>query len=240
MGTFVQTNCKLFAGGYNWSGDMNALALEYGADPLDDTLFGDSTRSNAGGLKTVRAAAEGLYQGGAALDKIYYAAIGVSDTIFTICPTTGAIGERAYFFKSLLSQYTPSAQLGELMQFGVTAEGRGDLIGGTVLFPKTTVTGSSTSTAQELGLVGAGEYLYAALHVFSVSAADTLDVIVQSDEVAFGSPQTRITFAQNTAIGSEYATPVAGPIATDTYWRISYTVAGSDPSISFAVVLGIQ
>jgi len=125
------------------------------------------------------------------------------------------------------------------MKFGVTAEGRGDLIKGNVLFPLSTVTSSDTSTGQVLGAVGATEYLYAALHVFSVSAADTLDVIIQSDTVGFSSPTTRVTFTQKAAIGSQYATPVAGAI-TDTYWRISYTVAGSDPSISFAVVMGIQ
>jgi len=239
MANFVEKDCKLYVGGYNWSGDANALALEHGADVHDDTVMGDTTRSNFPGLKVVRAAADGFWEGGAVLDKIYFDAIGVTDTPFTMCPTTGAYGERAFFFKSMLAQYTPGAQIGSMMKFGVTAEGRGDLIKGNVLFPLSTVTSSGTSTGQVLGAVGAAEYLYAALHVFSVSASDTLDVVIQSDTSGFSSPLARVTFDQASAIGSQYASPVPGAI-TDTYWRISYTVTGDDPSISFAVVMGIQ
>lgn len=239
MATYVQTQSKLWVDGYDWSGDMNAMALEHSVEAQDDTVFGDSTRSNAGGLKMISCAHEGLYTGGATEDKVYFDKIGTADTPMTICPTTGAYGERAYFFKSMLSQYSPQAQIGEMMRFSVTGVGTGDLIQGNVLFPMTTATSTSTSTGQVLGACGATETVYAALHVTAASAADTLDVVIQSDTSGFSSPTTRITFAQKAAIGSEYAT--LGPAAiTDTYWRISYTIGGSDPSFTFAVVLGIQ
>jgi hypothetical protein len=87
--------------------------------------------------------------------------------------------------------------------------------------------------------VDTGKKLRASLHVLSASAADTLDVIVASDsQQAFGgTPETRITFPQRTAIGGELLT-VDGPHA-DTWYRVQYTIAGTDPSFTFAVAVGI-
>jgi hypothetical protein len=102
-----------------------------------------------------------------------------------------------------------------------------------------TVTGNGT--ARQLGLVGATQKLYASLHVVDASVADTLDVKIQSDDASgMGTPTDRITFTQATAVGAQYATPVSGPIATDTWWRVSYTIGGTSPSFKFAVVVGIQ
>jgi len=64
--------------------------------------------------------------------------------------------------------------------------------------------------------------------------------VVQSDDAqAFLSPTDRITFAQATAIGAQWATPVSGAI-TDDWWRLSYTIGGTNPSFMVIVVVGIQ
>ena len=134
----------------------------------------------------------------------------------------------------------PGATLGEMMRFSVSAEATGDLIRGNVLFPLTTATTSGQSAAQNLGAVTATQYLYGALHVTAASAADTLDVVIQSDDAeGMASPTARITFTQKTAIGSQWATPVLGAI-TDTWWRIDYTIGGASPSFDFTVMMGIQ
>jgi hypothetical protein len=80
---------------------------------------------------------------------------------------------------------------------------------------------------------------YALLHVFSASSGDTLDVKVQSDvDDTFASATDVITFTQATAAGSELKT-ADGPV-TDTWWRVSFTIAGNgSESFSFAVSFGI-
>ena len=86
----------------------------------------------------------------------------------------------------------------------------------------------------------AGKSMYAALHVISVSGTSpTLDVIVQSDDNSgFTTPTNRITFSQTGAVGAEWGS-VAGAV-TDDYWRVSYTIGGSDtPTFAFAVTCGL-
>lgn len=242
MGTFVQTQVKLYVDGYDFSGDMNAIAMAYGAEAKDATTYGQDTRIHKGGLKTVSLAEAGLWDGSATKDKIWFDNIGSNGKPVSVMPTTGAEGERAFFFNSLKSQYTPEMPLGELMKFGVTAQTRSDLVQGTVLFPLTTAGSTDVGTALNLGAVSATQSLYAAVHVMAVSGTNpTLDVTIESDTAeGFPSTATKLTFTQNTAIGSEFKS--VGPAAiTDTWWRISYTIGGTNtPSFQFAVVMGIQ
>jgi hypothetical protein len=101
-------------------------------------------------------------------------------------------------------------------------------------------TSSSTGTGRQLGAVAAGKSMYAALHVISASGTNpTLDVILQSDDNAsFTSATSRITFTQATGRTSQLSS-VAGAI-TDDYWRVSYTIGGTNtPTFAFAVTAGI-
>ena len=99
---------------------------------------------------------------------------------------------------------------------------------------------SSTGTGRQLGAVVAGKSMYVALHVLSVAGTSTptLTVIVQSDDNAgFTTPTTRISFTAATAVGAQWGS-VAGAL-TDDYWRISYTISGTNPVFAFAVSAGV-
>ena len=83
-------------------------------------------------------------------------------------------------------------------------------------------------------------YKRQALHVLSVAGTSTptLTVIVQSDDNAgFTTPTTRISFTAATAVGAQWGS-VAGAL-TDDYWRISYTISGTNPVFAFAVSAGV-
>ena len=70
------------------------------------------------------------------------------------------------------------------------------------------------------------------------SAGATLNMSVQSDDNSgFTTATTRLTFTAATTRSGEYKS-AAGPI-TDTYWRLSYSVSGTTPSVAFAVAIGI-
>ena len=144
-------------------------------------------------------------------------------------------------FPALLAEYSPGAAVGELFAFNISAGGCDLLARGTVL-ENAVKTATANGTARNLGAVGAAQKLYAGMHVLAVSGTNpTLDMIIQSDDAeGFLSSANRITFAQKTAIGSQWATPVAGAI-TDTWWRCAYTIGGTDnPSFTVVVVLAIQ
>lgn len=237
MAVQVLQDCKLLVAGYDLSGKMNALALDYSADMVDDTTFGDTTRSRLGGLKNVTAQHNG-YWDGTGLDDILFNRIGLAGEVMTIAPAALTAGNRAFTFKSTLGEYAPGGAVGDMFAFSVSGESSDSLVRGTVLF-NNTVTATGSGAGQNLGAVSSTQKLYAALHVLAASGT-SLTVRVQSDvDNTFASPVNQITFAAATAIGAQWATPVNGAI-TDTFWRVDYTVVGGSPSFQFVVIIGIQ
>ena len=241
MAALVLNDARLLIAGYDLSGQMNAVALEYGAEMLDTTTFGNTTRINTGGLHSVAGRHEGLWDSSVltAPDPALFPLIGAARVPVTISPTAAAAGELAYLFEAVQSEYSPAASVGELLGFSVAMEGAGGqpLIRGSVLH-NAAATGNVTGTAYQLGAVAATEYLYGALHVFSGSGSFVVKIQSATDE-AFTTPNDRITFTTvgtGTAIASQWAARVTGAI-TDTWWR---AVATNPNTRNFAVVAGIQ
>jgi hypothetical protein len=244
MAMQIVQNAKLFFDGYNLSGDMSALALDYGAELKDATVLGDQSLRRRAGLKSLKFNHEGFWNGGVGnVDDALFSEIGVADKPMTICPLTGAEGELCFFFDAAAAQYNPGAAVGDMFKFSVAGEmsDGSDLARGIVGVNGTKVA-TGNGTVFTLGAVGANQKLYAALHVLAPVAgvAPTLDVIVQSAVTNFATITTRATFSQKNAIGSQSIAPLAGPI-TDTFWRVAWTIGGSGgPSFPFVVVLAIQ
>ena len=242
MAAEIITNCKLYFDKYDLSGQMNALAVDYGAEMQDTTAFGDGTRVRQGGLKTVSISHEGYWEGGTDnIDDALFASVSQADVPMTICPRTGAEGEIAFALKSILGQYSPGAEVGSVFAFSVSGECSGDgLINGWVLLNATKII-SGNGSAFNLGAVSSTKKLYAALHVLAVSGSSpTLAVKVQSDDASgMATPLDKITFITATGKGSQWATPITGPIP-DSWWRINYTIGGTSPSFTFVVFVGIQ
>lgn len=240
MATLVLKDQKLWFDGYDLSGDMNAIALNYGADMVENTTFGNDTHTMQGGLKTVTMAHEGYWEGGTDnVDDALFNNIAVASKPISIGVEAGADGELGYMMQSLLAEYVPGGAVGEMFAFSLTAEANGDdLVSGTIMH-NASRTSSGNGTARQLGSVAAGQKMYAALHVIAASGTSpTLDVVVESDDNAgMTSATSQITFDQATAIDGQWKS-VAGAI-TDDYWRINFTIGGTSPSFTFIVTLGI-
>lgn len=243
MAPYILANAKLWLAEFDLSGDMNAIAVDYKAELVDDTTFGSGgTRVRKGGLKVVTVDGEGYWNGGAGgVDDALFAKVGVANVPLTIAPESGGEGQPGNGMLAIVGDYSPGGEIGEMLPFTVSVESDGDLVRGTIMLNRTATASGNSGTALQLGAVGATQKLYAALHVIAASgAAPTLDVIVKSDDVVgFGTPTNRITFGQKTAVGSEWAAPVAGAI-TDTFWRVDFTIGGAGPSFTFVVLVGIQ
>lgn len=230
-------DAKVFLGGYDLTGYTNNVALQYGAEPLDETTLGNDTRKFKGGVKIVSAGMQGFWD--ATPDPGLQASVGTADTPLSVVAPPGATGTTTYLFRAMNANYDFGGSFGELLSYTAEARATDDLVRGKVLYHGT-ATSTANGTAFSFPSMAAGDTLCGAIHVVGASAGDTLDVIVQSDTATgFGSPVTALTFSQfGSSIGSEWQTATGA--TADTYYRVSYTIGGSSPSYTFAVSLGIK
>lgn len=243
MAIKVLTNARLWLDAWDLSGDLNKIALQYGAELQEATTFAhQGGKARKGGLKNTALALEGFWNGGVdAVDEVLFSKIGVVGMPVTV-GDTGVAGDPAFSFLAGVAQYTPGATAGEMFKFAVDAESSDDALIRGILLRNAVETANGSGAAFAHGLVGSGQKLWAALHVLAVSGGGTWTFKVQSDDAGgFGTPTDRITFAAVTVKGSQWAVPVAGPIASDNQWRANWSVAGgSGNSITFALFMGIQ
>lgn len=233
----VLKDAKVFMGAYNLTGYTNNVALQHGVEALDDTTLGSDTRTNTAGLKIVSAGVDGFWD--STPDAGLEGNVGVSDTAFSVVTPDGTAGSVAYFFKCVQGTYNVGGEVGTLLNFSAEANARANLIRGKLVYHDT-VTATGTSTPISFPTMAAGETLWGALHVFSASTGDTLDVTVESDTATgFGTPVTQLTFTQVGAVPTAEWQSATGAIS-DSYMRVNYTPGGASPSYTFAVVLGID
>jgi hypothetical protein len=242
MGHQVIRNARLWLAEYELGGHLNVCALAYGAELQDDTSIADLARKRLGGLKTAALQMEGFMSLGVGQpDPGLPANLGVVDVPVSVCPIAGAAeGDRAFTFRAALADYQFGGAIGVNAPFSAGAEAsQGPLVRGLLVHNATRTATGAASAGYQLGALSASQRLYAALHVFEVSGTTpTLDAVIESDNASnFPSATTRITFAQKTAAGSEWSS-VLGAI-TDDWWRVSFTISGTNPSFRFAVVAGI-
>jgi hypothetical protein len=237
-------DARLFYGRLAMHALTKNMQIIDGFDSLDASCFGDAAHVVRPGLANVQFSFNGLVELTDDMQDEYMAAHGgaVSNIpISMMLSNTPTVGTKAKFFVCQLTNYQFGGVHGELLPFAATGSGSNGhrLINGYVLEVGSTArTSTFNGTAVQMGAVGASQYLYGAIHVTSASASDTLDVVIASAATEGGAYTTRMTFTQATDETTEYPARVAGPF-TDSWWRVTATIAGSDPSFTFAVVAGI-
>jgi hypothetical protein len=237
-GIQIFKNAEILLSGYDISGDSNKVALSSKADVKDRTTFNNTARRRVCGLLDTSISAEGFFD--PAKDAGLFDFIASGEKIIAVSPAVGLAGDLIYFAKCQTAEYTPmEGAIGELAAFRLSGQGSGPLIRGKVL-ERGAKTATAPGTAANIGAVLATQKVYACLHVLAVSGTNpTLDLKIQSDEAqGMATPADRIAFDQMTAVGAQWK-ELAGPVA-DTWWRVNYTLGGTDPSFVIAVVIGIK
>lgn len=244
MAEQVYTNCKFYAGGYDFSGKMNALGLDYSAEIQDKTTFGNTSRVKLAGLRDTAFSHQGFFNASATaaddIDGAMFGNIGLDNVLMTICPTDGAENEKAFFMQTEAAGYSPGASIGDIFAFSVEGGGSGELVRGTILV-NAAKSSTGNGTARQVGAVSETQKMHAGLHVYAASGSTpTLDVEIESDDNSgMSSAITRGTFTQATGITSQWLTPVSGEI-TDDWWRVTWALGGGSPNFTFIVSLGIK
>lgn len=249
MGTYAATNVTTWLSGYDMTGDGNSTSLAMSYDALDATPFQPGTNTNPSrvriaGLEDTQFDEQGFWQAGSGqVDPTAFTALGGGSQVISNSPD-GLEGSVAYMYRARQFNYEMFGQLGEVTPFRLTAQAaRGTglasvgAVRGRVLKAKGNVSGTGgMGSVVQLGAVGAGQYLYAALHVFSAGTTISID-LASDDDSGFASGTTRGSIGPVTTTGGTWMTRVAGPI-TDTYWLFNVTACTG--TFSLAAVAGIR
>lgn len=236
-------NARVYLAEVDLSGVANAAAINLKTDIVECTAFSDTYKDRLAGLTDVIAEVSGFFSADAPLgnpDSKMFNQLALSDAVLTMATGGGAIGEVAYFFRPVLTEYSPfGGKVSDVAAFKLHGEGADPLVKGQILIPKGALGATGSGTPIQVGAVSATQKVYCGVHIFTVSGTlPTLDLKLQSDALAtFLSPTDVITFAQKTAVGQDWQT-ADGPI-TDDWWRIDYTIGGTLPSFTLAIVAGI-
>ena len=241
MAKFVFNDGKVFSGGYDLSSHITSVNLDITAEELDATTINSGGfKSKLGGIKDSTLQLDGFYEAGANKpDALLGASVG-NELLVTTVPDAG-VGNTAYFMKSRLFSYQMFGSVGEIAPFTISKSQSDDEVVQGKIEIDGALTASGNSTGVQLGAVGATEKVYVAIHCTAVSGTSTPTVTfkLQSDDnSSFTSPTDRITFTGITAIGADYQS-AAGAI-TDTYYRLNYTISGTNPSFSIHATIGIE
>ena len=255
MATFVQTATQLFSGGIKLTCHSDTIGLDLTADPVEFTTYcSGGAREYRQGLKSWQVNGEGFHDfaaGGSVASELvpgeHFTPTALSaGTNLTVVPVNGTEGAVAYLADGAYSSLSPLAggTVGEAARFGFTAVPSSlaaghKMVRGLLEANRTVTATGNTTGSNTLGAVATGGRVAASLHVVSLAGASpSITVKVQSDDNSgFTSATDRITFTAATTRVGQFAY-LAGPV-TDSFWRVSYTVSGTNPSIAFAVSIGI-
>lgn len=242
-------NVELFAGGARLTSRANVVNLNTDVEELDVTTFKPVGHVNSGwkevigGLRMSGIEASGFWEAGddSMVDDNMWAGLGSIHAI-TVAPLGATVGDLAWVMQGLRAQYRLFGQIGQAAPWTMTAAGRSPLARGVILLgPSTTLTTTTQGTAVEYIAASASQQLFANLHVLDASGeSPAMTVIIESDntEDFDGSETTRITFDEVSDISSQYKS--LGGAITDTWYRVSVTTAGTSPSFTAVVSIGVQ
>lgn len=236
-------NGRLWFAQYHLSANVQDIEVVTGHDSQDATVLTNTAKNLRGTLPFVELKAKGFVDFVAnGVHDALKTNVNVSNVPVTVGMEGATVDTHATLFLAKLLQHRTPGVVGQLLPFEIEAKGQGTPAVDGYIAGLGSKTSTSSGTAFQLGTLDAGETLYAALHVLDVpsGSSPTLDVTIESDNASnFSSATTRITFAQKTATGSAWAS-LAGPIATDDYWRAKWTIGGtSTPTFDVVIAFGI-
>jgi hypothetical protein len=129
MSTILYRAAKLLIEGTEISASLNSLGVEYAAEMLDETCFGDDTRIFKGGLFHGKISADGFMDDATGIESLAFSNNGVDDVIVAVFPddiTEGALlAGSGFAMKGVLSEFNLSGKVGDLLKITLAAESRG-------------------------------------------------------------------------------------------------------------------
>jgi hypothetical protein len=131
MATFVYTDASVVVNSVDLSDHVKSCTLNYEAEMLDDTVMGDTTRSNIAGLLNWSIDVEFLQDFAAAkVDATLFSLVGAAAFTVTVKPTSGSVSATNPSFSGsmVLESYPPmTGSVGDLETASATFRSAGTL-----------------------------------------------------------------------------------------------------------------
>ena len=131
MATFVYTDASVVVNSVDLSDHVKSCTLNYEAEMLDDTVMGDTTRSNIAGLLNWSIDVEFLQDFAAAkVDATLFSLVGAAAFTVTVKPTSGSVSSTNPSFSGsmVLESYPPmTGSVGDLETASATFRSAGTL-----------------------------------------------------------------------------------------------------------------
>lgn len=236
MAETVLRDQRLWIGGASLHDSANAVALSLSAEELDRTTIGDTARARRGGLSDHSIGVDG-YSDKGELDAALFASLGLADRVIGVTAPDAAEGAIAYALRAKHGEYQPlGGDVGQLGAFSLAAAADGVIVRGKLDLLRT-ITAGGVGAGVELEAT-TGKTLYAAAFVTSLSAGASIDLTVRSAATgAFSSTTERIAFPTIDAAGGYWQAWSGG--SSHAFFRASFSVSGSTPSIEAALILAV-
>jgi len=134
MATTVLNNITVLVNGTNLSGVCNEAAINFSAEMIDQTTFGNTTRIRRGGLTAMTVNLKGFMNDGptAAVggstggESALYPVVGSSGTIITIFPTTiDTCSPCGFATRGVVESFIPGGAVGAILPFTAVLQSAG-------------------------------------------------------------------------------------------------------------------
>lgn len=128
MSTVVFRDAWLLVDGASLTGELNELSVEAGAESLDATVFGATTRIHKGGLLIGKISGSGYAAlGDNAAEQLLQSRMATDDTVLAAFPdgiTEGTATKKGYAMLGVVLEFTLGGAVGVLLPFTFAAESR--------------------------------------------------------------------------------------------------------------------
>lgn len=225
---------------FDLSGDITSLNMDISQEPIDNTTIDPSntTRIFTPGLINAAITAEGYLNMGT--HELELNDSSDVDNVISVYPNAGTAGLVGYGMGGARSQLVHRGEIGSMYRFTYDVYATtGPIVRLNSMEGEVTKTSTGNGSAIVLGAVAAGRSIYCFLHVTAIAGTATPSLTVKLQSSANGSTGWAdvVSMTAKTAVGAEVKS-TAGP-ETDTYWRITWTISGTDPSFTFMAGAGI-
>lgn len=128
MATVLYRNAVILIDGYLLSAYFSEFGVDYSAETLDETAFGDTTRINKGGLFNAKMSGKAHAEFGVGLEDILFNRVGTDGTVVAVFPdgiTVGTQTKMGYAMLGVLDTFTIGGAVGTLLPIDISVSSRG-------------------------------------------------------------------------------------------------------------------
>lgn len=128
--SILYRNAKLFVNEGQLDASLSELSVDYSAEILDVTTFGQDTRIKRGGLFMGKISGKGFFDlvGAIGLEPLLFGDVGLDDSVITVFAdgiTEGSILGAGFAMKGVITEFKIGNPVGAVLQVDFSAESRG-------------------------------------------------------------------------------------------------------------------